>query len=79
MTEWRANGQNPNGFEDLKDSLMDTLRPILVRDKEREEEEALRKRFPALQLAWENYRMLLEICRSNNPELPVEEVEGASR
>jgi flagellar biosynthesis/type III secretory pathway chaperone len=79
MSDWQVVGKNPQGMEEIKESLLDQLRPIVRRDHEYQKEEALRAKFPALQSAWDNYRMVLEICRSNNPEVPEEDEEGASQ
>ncbi|RYD66081.1 MAG: hypothetical protein EOP83_05955 [Verrucomicrobiaceae bacterium] len=76
---WQVVGKKEVTPEALKEDLMDQLRPIVKLYREQGEEEVLRKKFPALQSAYDNYRMILEICRSNNPDLPTEANEGASR
>jgi hypothetical protein len=72
MSDWQVVGQNTQSMDEVKSTVLDMLRPILFHEREREREEALREKFPALQSAWEHYRMVLEICRSNNPELSEE-------
>lgn len=64
-----------NTVDELAQTFLDNIRPVLEREEDMKEQERLRAIYPALQTAWEHYQIILMMCRSDAKGRPEADTE----